>query len=542
MEELTRLVQKVADRTLYSVNKINRKGIDHTQKVKWSSNSEPAKAKHVYKRMRSWADDLVLVSTTPRGLQTCLNRLHDYCYKWAISINPSKTVCMIMSKWKCKSRPKFYIDGQELSQTNKVTYLGLVITSNMNHSIMMEDRIQKANRATYLLRQAISCNGYIINIKLAIKLFDKIISPILLYGCCVWGIPKTTNYVYVNGIAEGAITRSVVSDIFKLYLDKHVDINLSKRVGKKNNTQYQSRPIMVELKHMEDKFKLLYSPNNHDNNISVTNFDIDFESTSYEKMHSKFLKNILNVSKYCRNSAIRGELGRLPLSIKVLSLGVKYWHFMNTQSCNVLLKCALQSELGRQSTWVQSIGYLLKTSGLGYIWEDLYCVSTKYLYQLFKRRLSDQYLQKWFMNNPYTAIGLKELKSQYVFSEYLSLVQSPNIRSILAKLRVNTNVLKTSGYQNKGEVNVCPLCDNSLEETVMHFILHCPKYTIIRNIFLTKLKDLIRNYNLLTEQEILCIILNLDINILKDKSQIDIFINLVLSYIKAIYSIRTEHN
>ena len=52
MEELTRLVQKVADRTLYSVNIINRKGIDHTQKVKWSSNSEPAKAKHVYKRMR----------------------------------------------------------------------------------------------------------------------------------------------------------------------------------------------------------------------------------------------------------------------------------------------------------------------------------------------------------------------------------------------------------------------------------------------------------------------------------------------------------
>ena len=114
---------------------------------------------------------------------------------------------------------------------------------------------------------------------------------------------------------------------------------------------------MVELKHMEDKFKLLYSPNNNDNNISVTNFDIDFESTSYEKMHSKLLKNILNVSKYCRNSAIRGELGRLPLSIKVLSLGVKYWHFMNTQSCNTLLKCALQSELGRQSTWVQSIGY-----------------------------------------------------------------------------------------------------------------------------------------------------------------------------------------
>ena len=72
--------------------------------------------------------------------------------------------------------------------------------------------------------------------------------------------------------------------------------------------------------------------------------------------------------------------------------------------------------------------------------------------------------------------------------------------------------------------------------------LHCSKYPIIRSICLTKLKDLIRNYNSLTEQEILCIIFNLDINILNDKSQFDIFINLIWSFIKAIYSIRTEHN
>ena len=71
------------------------------------------------------------------------------------------------------------------------------------------------------------------------------------------------------------------------------------------------------------------------------------------------------------------------------------------------------------------------------------------------------------MNNPYTAIGLKELKSQYVFSEYLSLVLSTNIRSILAKIRVNTNILKTSGYQNKDEVNVynCYMRESYVEGT-----------------------------------------------------------------------------
>ncbi len=130
------------------------------------------------------------------GLQNCLNKLHKYCYKWAISINPTKTTCMVMSKGRCKSHPKLFVDGQELSFTNKITYLGFVITSNMNHTIMMEDRILKANRAAYLLRQALSCNGNMLNVKLAINLFDKIISPILLYGSYIWGMPKPTNLLY----------------------------------------------------------------------------------------------------------------------------------------------------------------------------------------------------------------------------------------------------------------------------------------------------------------------------------------------------------
>ena len=76
----------------------------------------------------------------------------------------------------------------------------------------------------------------------------------------------------------------------------------------------------------------------------------------------------------------------------------------------------------------------------------------------------------------------------------------------------------------------------------LHIALFKIHYYSKHFLLLTKLKDLIRNYNSLTEQKILCIILNLDINIVKDKSQIDIFINLILSFIKAIYSIRTEHN
>ena len=50
------------------------------------------------------------------------------------------------------------------------------------------------------------------------------------------------------------------------------------------------------------------------------------------------------------------------------------------------------------------------------------------------------------------------------------------------------NILCRKASHVVDEVNVCPLCDNSLEETVMHFILHCPKYTIIRSIFFDKIE------------------------------------------------------
>ena len=45
----------------------------------------------------SWADDLVLVSTSKTGLQKCLDRLGEYCTKWQLSVNTEKTKIMVIS-------------------------------------------------------------------------------------------------------------------------------------------------------------------------------------------------------------------------------------------------------------------------------------------------------------------------------------------------------------------------------------------------------------------------------------------------------------
>ncbi len=45
----------------------------------------------------SWADDLVLMSSSAAGLQRWLNKLEIYCYKWNLEVNNSKTKCMVFN-------------------------------------------------------------------------------------------------------------------------------------------------------------------------------------------------------------------------------------------------------------------------------------------------------------------------------------------------------------------------------------------------------------------------------------------------------------
>ncbi len=46
----------------------------------------------------SWAYDLVLMSTTHRGLQNCLKKLDNYCNRWGLVINPDKSKAMVMKR------------------------------------------------------------------------------------------------------------------------------------------------------------------------------------------------------------------------------------------------------------------------------------------------------------------------------------------------------------------------------------------------------------------------------------------------------------
>ena len=61
-----------------------------------------------------YADDLVLVAQSERGLQNCLNKLETYCDYWCLDININKTKSLVFNK-SGKILPfTFHINGNSI--------------------------------------------------------------------------------------------------------------------------------------------------------------------------------------------------------------------------------------------------------------------------------------------------------------------------------------------------------------------------------------------------------------------------------------------
>ena len=147
----------------------------------FSTGCDPVELDGILFNSLSWADDLVIMSTSKTGLQKCLNNLSEYCEKWQLSVNIQKTKVMVLSGGNAQARDIKFEDI-ELECVSSYKYLGLIFSRNGNITKMEEDRIEKAQKASFVIRQAISTSQNV-SVNLALSLFDKQIEPILLYGC-----------------------------------------------------------------------------------------------------------------------------------------------------------------------------------------------------------------------------------------------------------------------------------------------------------------------------------------------------------------------
>jgi hypothetical protein len=132
-----------------------------------------------------YADDIILLSTSAKGLQHKLDKLNDYCKDWCLNINTSKAKIIIFNKAGRHLKLDFKFNDVKLECASNYRYLGLEFNSSGSLSIAQKQLYQKALKAFFKLRKDfISLSP---NVKSTIHDFDHTIKPILLYGSEIWG-------------------------------------------------------------------------------------------------------------------------------------------------------------------------------------------------------------------------------------------------------------------------------------------------------------------------------------------------------------------
>ena len=133
-----------------------------------------------------YADDTIIMAENPTDLQLALNALSDYCNTWKLKINLDKTKIVRFSKGKLQGpAPEFRLNDGIVEVVDSYVYLGTTISYNGKFSEAIEKQCNQAHRALFGLKSR--KEKYNLPIDIVLDLFDKMILPILLYGCEIWG-------------------------------------------------------------------------------------------------------------------------------------------------------------------------------------------------------------------------------------------------------------------------------------------------------------------------------------------------------------------
>ena len=79
-----------------------------------------------------YADDIVLLSQSKKGLQNSLNALYDYCDCWKLQVNTDKSKVIVFNSNGKTFLDEFTYNDSCIETVSHYSYLGIVIKCNGN--------------------------------------------------------------------------------------------------------------------------------------------------------------------------------------------------------------------------------------------------------------------------------------------------------------------------------------------------------------------------------------------------------------------------
>lgn len=206
-----------------------------------------------------------------------------------------------------------------------------------------------------------------------------------------------------------------------------------------------------------------------------------------DKLHYRFCKHILGVKPQTSNSAVLGELGRYPLSVRCKERALKYWTKIMRNTDNIIHMLYLEQlqniHVNRNTNWAVSLHKLLDDLGFTNV-HTAFNGNVNYL-PMFKQRLCDQYIQVWntLVTSQPKLDSYVLYKKDFKYEKYLDIVSNDYMRKEMSRLRLSSHslLIETGRYNNVvRNLRLCKCCNLNVVESEFHFMLCCPLYRNLR--------------------------------------------------------------
>ena len=171
-----------------------------------------------------------------------------------------------------------------------------------------------------------------------------------------------------------------------------------------------------------------------------------------EKVYLKFCKYLLSFPSRTTNNMVYGELGRMPLEIKIKTRAVSFWSKLCTGKQSklsfliyLILVCLHEQKL-YSSEWIVFIINVLDECGLSNIWQMQHEVNPEWIKRQVELTLQDQFLQKWSQSK---CKLYHDIKTSFKFENYLNKLPF-KYRKALTKFRTSNHKLPVEKGRHLG--------------------------------------------------------------------------------------------
>jgi len=134
-----------------------------------------------------YADDIVIIAEDEENLQRLLNKLHNWCKRWRMTVNCDKTKIVHFRRQGCnRSKFDFKLGTTSVDYAQTYKYLGCILSENLDFNITATILAEAAGRAVgSIVSKCLKTNT--LKYETYTKLYNCCVIPIMDYCAGVWG-------------------------------------------------------------------------------------------------------------------------------------------------------------------------------------------------------------------------------------------------------------------------------------------------------------------------------------------------------------------